>query len=385
MKKILFVTHTISNGGGAEKVLNTLIDELKEEYQIDVLEWLEDTACPFWERPSNVRHLGSIAYTDRKAASLGKSIYINKLKHNFWAVINTFFPKFMHSLFIKDKYDYEISFNYLYTSALVNHSPNKKCKKINWMHGAIDDLNEKRTGLHIKYRLYKWMQHKAFNQSNRIIAISTRTRNSIEKFQPGIKDCIQTIYNGYDLKRIEELSIEESVSKSNCFRIISLGRLDSNKNNLLQIQAIEELHSRNIEVELLILGQGELENELKKYAQNNIKVRFLGYKSNPYPYLAASDALIITSLSEGFPTIAVEAMALGKPVISTPVAGTDELITEDTGLVVDWDKNSVADGIKTLISKKYYSDKIKRHVSPYTKESWATNVKRMLNDLDNEQ
>ena len=59
MKKILFVTHTISNGGGAEKVLNTLIDELKEEYLIDVLEWLEDTACPFWERDKNVRHIGS--------------------------------------------------------------------------------------------------------------------------------------------------------------------------------------------------------------------------------------------------------------------------------------------------------------------------------------
>ena len=42
MKKILFITHTISSGGGAEKVLNTLIDELSSDYQIDVLEWLEE-------------------------------------------------------------------------------------------------------------------------------------------------------------------------------------------------------------------------------------------------------------------------------------------------------------------------------------------------------
>ena len=110
----------------------------------------------------------------------------------------------------------------------------------------------------------------------------------------------------------------------------------------------------------------------------------MGFISNPYPYIAASDALIITSLSEGFPTIAVEAMALGKPVISTPVAGTEELITEYTGLIVDWDSESVANGIEQLINTKYDADKIKNHVSPYTKEKWATNVKHLLKDLDNE-
>lgn len=382
MKKILFVTHTISNGGGAEKVLNTLIDELKEEYQIDVLEWLEDTACPYWERDKNVRHLGSIAYSDRMAASLGKSVFINKLKHKFWVITNTFFPQLMHRLFIKEKYDYEISFNYLYTSAIVNHSPYKKSKKINWIHSSIEDLYERKHKYSIKYLLYRFIQHKAFSKSDAIVAISKRTHNSIVKFQPNAEQKLYDIYNGYNFDDIIKYSQVHSVDKNSVFRLISLGRLSKVKNVVLQIEAIEILRNRNIEIELLILGEGEQKGIIEEYASRNHRIQIMGFKSNPYPYIAAADGLIITSYSEGFPTIAVEAMVLGKPVISTPVAGTEELITSDTGIIVDWNANSVADGIEKLIKKSYSSEKIRNHVSGLTKESWASNVKNLFRILD---
>lgn len=382
MKKILFVTHTISMGGGAEKVLNTLIDELKEDYQIDVLEWLEDTACPFWERDKNVNYLGSIAYTDRKASSLGKFIFLNRLKHKFWVITNTFFPGLMHHLFIKDKYDYEISFNYLYTSALVNYSSNHKSKKINWIHSSIDDLYERGHKYNLKYILYRFIQHRAFLKSNAIVAISKRTHDSIIHFQSDVKDRVYDIYNGYNFDDIIKQSQIHSVDNTCTFRLISLGRLSNVKNVILQLEAIELLRARNIEVELLILGEGEQKGIIEEYATRNHRIKILGFRSNPYPYIAASDGLIITSFSEGFPTIAVEAMALGKPVISTPVAGTEELITKDTGIIVNWNAEDVASGIKKLMSSYYDSDTIKQHVSQYTKERWAENVKCLLNSLD---
>ena len=385
MKKILFVTHTISNGGGAEKVLNTLIDELKEEYLIDVLEWLEDTACPFWERDKNVRHIGSIAYTDRKALSLGKSTLINRLKHKFWVITNTFFPGLMHQLFIKDKYDYEISFNYLYTSAIVNHSSNRNSKKINWIHSSIDDLYEISHKYNIRYILYRFLQHRAFSKSDAIVAISKRTHNSIIHFQPDVKDRLFDIYNGYNFDDIIKQSQAHSVDRSNIFRLISLGRLSNIKNVILQIEAIEILRKRNIEIELLVLGEGEQKEIIEGYASRNHRIKILGFRSDPYPYIASSDGLIITSFSEGFPTIAVEAMALGKPVLSTPVAGTEELINSETGVVVDWNAQSVADGILELMNKKFDSRKIQDHVKGYTKECWAENVKQLLQNLENEQ
>ena len=383
MKKILFITHTISGGGGAEKVLNTLIDELSSEYKIDILEWLQDSISPFENKYENVKYLGSITYSDRKAIELGQNIIINKIKHFGIAMINMFFPKCLYKKYIHGKYDFEISFNYLYTSALIANSPNSLSKKIMWMHGAIDDLNEINNS--IKYKMYKWMQHKAFNKADAIVAISNRTHNSIIKFQSEISNRIHDIYNGYDLNKIELLSKEIYIEKSDKFRLISLGRLDKNKNNILQIDAIEKLRIKGFEVELYILGEGDLERELRQHAQNNKKINFLGFKSNPYPYIESADALIITSLSEGFPTIAVEAMALGKPVISTPVAGTEELIIKDTGIIVNWNVEDVASGIKNLMSSSYDSDTIKQHVSQYTKERWAENVKNLFNSLENEK
>ena len=72
------------------------------------------------------------------------------------------------------------------------------------------------------------------------------------------------------------------------------------------------------------------------------------------------------------------------PVISTPVAGTEELITDDTGYIVEWDAESVAEGIKKVMITSYDSNVIKQHVSRYTKEKWAENIKSLFNKLDNE-
>ena len=106
MKTILFITHTISSGGGAERVLNTLIDELSSEYQIDILEWLEDTVSPFKERKQNVNYIGSLALSNKKAKELNCNIRLNQLKHIFLAFINILSPRLLYRKKICKKYDY---------------------------------------------------------------------------------------------------------------------------------------------------------------------------------------------------------------------------------------------------------------------------------------
>lgn len=382
MKKILFICHTISHGGGAEKVLNTLIEELSSEYEIDVLEWLEDTQFPFYHNQKNVRHLNSIAYSDRKAASIGKNVKLNRFRHNILALTNIFLPNILYKYFVKDNYDYEISFNYLYTSALVANSHNRNSKKIMWIHSSIDDLNEPHSYSLMKYRLYRWMQRRAFIKANAIVAISKRTHTSIKEFDSLLSCRIYDIYNGYDFNAIENNSLKETIPSSDKYRLITMGRLSDIKNVRLQLQALDLLYKRGIEIELLVLGEGEQQKEIEEYALKNSNVKVIGFKNNPYPYLASSDALIITSYSEGFPTIAVEAISLGKPVISTPVAGTDELITDETGIIVDWNPESVAEGVVKLMNTKYDSNKLRNHVAKYSKEIWAQNVKNLFKQLD---
>lgn len=80
---------------------------------------------------------------------------------------------------------------------------------------------------------------------------------------------------------------------------------------------------------MIFVGDGVLFNECKKYAEslrleNNIT--FVGYQNNPYPYLYQSDVLLMSSIYEGTPMSALEAMSLGKPIISTPTDGLTDLI-----------------------------------------------------------
>lgn len=384
MKKILFVTHTISAGGGSEKVLKTLIEELKGNYEIDILEWLQDSTMPFDSNEPGIKYLDPIALSDNQALKLGENIMINRVKHNLLALMNIFFPKIIYKWHVKKKYDYEISFNYLYSSMLIAHSPNASSKKIMWIHGAIDNLNAKHNIMNLKYLLYKWQQKIAFSKADAIVAISKRTHDSICRFVPEFREQIVDIYNGYDFKEIAYKSNFESPEQTKSVRLISIGRLSEAKNVRMQLDVIKLLNEQGYNIELQILGAGELENEIREFSSSHPYVNLIGYKSNPYPYIAKSDFLLITSFAEGFPTVAVEAMALGKPVISTPVAGTEELINEDTGIIIDWDIENAMGGIIKAINKKFDSQLIKNHVAKYSKEIWARNVVNLLNDLDNE-
>ena len=99
--------------------------------------------------------------------------------------------------------------------------------------------------------------------------------------------------------------------------VISVGRLVKNKNFSLLINAYAKA---NISEDLVILGVGDEELLLKELANElgvGNKVHFLGFKSNPYPYVKSAEYFISTSNAEGFPNAIVEAMCLEKAVVAT--------------------------------------------------------------------
>ncbi|MCX6789781.1 MAG: glycosyltransferase family 4 protein [Candidatus Gribaldobacteria bacterium] len=119
--------------------------------------------------------------------------------------------------------------------------------------------------------------------------------------------------------------------------IFTVARLEKEKNIALVLQAIPLLKDNN--TVWLIAGSGSQEAALKKQAEElglQDRIIFLGYIDHEriWPYYELCSVFVLSSLSEGMPTVILEAMLMSKPVVASNIAGNRELVTDQaTGLL----------------------------------------------------
>jgi glycosyltransferase involved in cell wall biosynthesis len=114
-------------------------------------------------------------------------------------------------------------------------------------------------------------------------------------------------------------------------RLVNIGRIVEQKGQAILIQAAVGLRDRGIEFELVIVGDGPMRPEIERLIEQfnlHDRVRITGYLSNQgvLDELLGARALVLPSFAEGLPGVFFEALALGRPVISTYIAAHPELI-----------------------------------------------------------
>ncbi|OIQ27498.1 MAG: hypothetical protein BM564_12045 [Bacteroidetes bacterium MedPE-SWsnd-G2] len=146
----------------------------------------------------------------------------------------------------------------------------------------------------------------------------------------GVKLPLSVIYNPLNALPQNQIVETDIIEKEN-FNLITVGALYEPKNQELIIRAIYLLKAPNLH--LTLLGSGPLEQELKKESKTlklTENVHFKGKVSNVTEYLSKSDCFILSSNTEGFPNVILEALAVGLPVISTNcMSGPIELLNEN--------------------------------------------------------
>jgi len=114
-------------------------------------------------------------------------------------------------------------------------------------------------------------------------------------------------------------------------RLVCVGRLCEQKGQLLLLEAVRQLKDRGQDVQLVLAGDGEMRGELERFIrQHGLQscVTITGWISSERvkQELLAARIMVLASFAEGLPVVIMEAMALGRPVLTTSIAGIPELV-----------------------------------------------------------
>jgi glycosyltransferase involved in cell wall biosynthesis len=191
-----------------------------------------------------------------------------------------------------------------------------------------------------------------------VLTCSEGLRNALAAFAGLARDHVRTVPNPVDLDAIRERAEAPLplALPADTFHVVHAGRFVTQKNQVLLLDAFARVSSALAPrpSTLLMLGTGPLEARLRRRARRlgiDAQVRWLGFQSNPFPFLRAADAFVLASRWEGSPNALIEAMACGAAVVSTRCPyGPEELIDDGhSGLLVPpRDARALADALTRL-------------------------------------
>jgi glycosyltransferase involved in cell wall biosynthesis len=135
------------------------------------------------------------------------------------------------------------------------------------------------------------------------------------------------------------------------------------------INAVKRLIDMNYNIILDVIGDGELAEQLKKQVNSlglERQINLLGARSNEEvaEYMQNCDLFVLPSFAESFGVVVIEAIACGKPVVSTYCGGPKDIITKEVGILIKpGDENALVEAIKYVLDnpQKYDAKKIRAY------------------------
>lgn len=196
---------------------------------------------------------------------------------------------------------------------------------------------------------------------DRVVAVGEAVRRALIRNEGFAGDRVEVIYNGIPLERFEDGLAEAGRAAVRAdigvdpddLVVIQVARLDYLKDHITAIGAIERVAGRCPRARLVLVGEGPERGRIEDLVRQRslgANVRLLGARRDVPRLLAASDIVLLTSISEGIPLTLIEGMAAGRPVVATRVGGVPEVVEEGvTGLLAPaGDADALADHILHL-------------------------------------
>jgi glycosyltransferase involved in cell wall biosynthesis len=213
-----------------------------------------------------------------------------------------------------------------------------------------------------KVAIYEWLEKRAIERVNGVIAVSHAQKLKLDKYRVKYKKCwvvhnatTVTNLNSDDKSFRPEICKEFSIPEDKIIAVIA-GRLSPEKAHNILLDAVHLLGDKLDNTVILICGDGQCRTDLEQQAARlNIRDKciFTGFRKDLDRFYNAMDFMILSSLTEGLPLVVLEAMAIAKPVISTSVGGVPEVIKDGVNgfLVKPGNAQELANGISRILDE----------------------------------
>lgn len=214
----------------------------------------------------------------------------------------------------------------------------------------------------LKKLIYTALDRLLYSSTNRYIAVADHLRRKLVDGRGVSPGKVVRIYNGIDA-RLYNCPAEQSAGARSAynvpagsFLVAAFCRLSPEKGLFNLVEAAGK-NRDSLPVKYLVAGEGPLEAGLKARVKSlGIEKDFIftGFVEDIKPLLSAADLVVLASFREGFPVVLLEAMASGKPVVASKIAGIDESVEAGrTGLLVPpGDSAALAAAIKELFTDR---------------------------------
>ena len=368
MKKITFLLLHL-NYGGLEKQTVTLVNELAKtkEYKIQIIsvyDMLKGKSFYSLDKNVDVKFLADFGPNHKAFYYALKHFRLIKLlKESFVMIKCGIYKSFVLKKYIK-KLDTDIII-----SSRIEFSKLIKRR---------DTLNISQEHSYINSKKYINKVKKYFKNIDKIVVM---TKKAKEEYEIWLKYS-NSKAKVYDIPNMLEESKVDNFAKFNNKTLISVGRLEKEKDFLTLLDVFKIINNKYNDVKLKIVGEGlqrrEIEEKIEKLNLNN-KVILTGRISSQevQEQMSASSVFVLTSLCESFSLVLCEAMEIGLPCVSFNIdVGPKEIIQNGiNGYLIDnRDVNDMASCIENLLIDENEWNNISNNSIESVKKYYSKNV-----------
>ncbi len=375
-KRLLFIIDALVSGG-AEKSLISLLPLIDyNRYDVDLIIFKRGGVYEKYV-PKDVRIVEYDLYESNLLgkmkelfchALLSPQLRLNKKRHGAEIHWRT-----MHSMYhcFPGVYDAAIAYQQGVPTFFLATKVNAK-KKIAWINADVFAA-----GYDLEYC------QQFYEQMNFIVAVSDKLQNLLCTKATWMRDrltCIYDIINPDVICRLAGKAVHDMIVARGEVSIVTVGRLTRPKNYLLAVDAAKILKDKGLEFKWFFVGEGEMRKSIEsKISENglNNQVLLLGFKENPYPYMAKADVYVQTSSFEGFGLTIAEAKILHRPVVSTDFDIVhDQIIGGQNGLIAQMTPESVSEKIQELLDNESLKNQIIKNLEKESNMTSSTEIQK---------